>query len=223
MAVSAGIDVENARTIPGSGRRVATARVRQKRRPPLGRPATIVLNIAATLGILCVLFAAAAMITGMRVIIFSTGSMAPTVPAGSLAVTVPVAAPDIAAGDVISAHRAGDGALVTHRVVRVDHRENLWLVTMRGDANTAADSTPYDVTGGAQRLVFSVPAAGRLIAQVRSPWIIVAVPALLVLIAIPTRRRAHRHRSAGGPARASAGLSRGDRAAGEPARDPDGR
>jgi hypothetical protein len=68
-------------------------------------------------------------------------------------------------------------------------------VSLRGDANKARDATPYDVTNGAQRLVWSAPGMGAAIAQVRSPWILVAVLALLVLITIPTRRRAHRHRA----------------------------
>jgi signal peptidase len=92
-------------------------------RSTLGRPATIVLNVAAVLGLLCVAVAAVAVLTGMRIIIFSTGSMTPTTPGGSLAVTVPIAARDIAVGDVISAPRAGDGALVTHRVVSIDHEK----------------------------------------------------------------------------------------------------
>ncbi|MEY9953500.1 hypothetical protein [Leifsonia sp. EB34] len=173
-----------------------------ERAPALSRPAGIVLNVAAVLGLLCVAVAAVAILTGMRVIIFSTGSMAPTTPAGSLAVTLPIAARDIAVGDVISAPRAGDGALVTHRVVSIDHEKGLWLVSLRGDANKASDATPYDVTEGAQRLVWSVPGVGAAISQVRSPWILVAVLALLALIAIPTRRRAHRHRATRGEAAA---------------------
>lgn len=178
-----------------------------------GRASAIVLNIAAVLGVICLLVAAVSVLTGMRLIIFSTGSMAPTVPAGSLAVTLPVAAADIAVGDVVSAHRAGDGKLVTHRVVAVQHRDGLWLATMRGDANTSTDAAPYDVTSGAQRLLFSVPGVGQAIAQLRSPWILAGVLALLVLIAVPTRSRARRRADA-------VGVSRGGRAGGGPAPDP---
>lgn len=195
-------------------------------RAALGRPSRVALNIAAVLGLLCVAVAAVAMLTGMRVIIFSTGSMAPATPAGSLAVTVPVAARDIAVGDVISAPRAGDGNLVTHRVVSIDHEKGLWFVAMRGDANKAADVTPYDVTDGAQRLVWSVPGVGATIAQVRSPWILAGVLALLLLIAIPTRRRAHRHRASrreSAARRPAAVISPATPAAAAPARGPAGR
>jgi signal peptidase len=174
--------------------------------------ARITLNIAAVLGLLCVVVGAVAFLTGVRPIIFQTGSMAPGIPAGSLALTVPVSAADIRVGDVVSAPRAGDGKLVTHRAVAVTQHGNLRLATMRGDANKADDATPYDVTAGAQRLVWSVPGVGAAMASIRSPWLLLGFIALLALIAVPTRRARHR-----------AKISRADRAAEAPATDPDGR
>lgn len=180
------------------------------RRP--GRAVRITLNLAAIVGVLCVVVGAVAFLTGMRPIIFQTGSMAPGIPAGSLALTVPISAEHIAAGDIISAPRVGDGRLVTHRVVTIEKHGSLWLATMRGDANEANDATPYDVTAGAQRLVWSVPGVGEAMASIRSPWLLLGFVALLALIAVPTRRARHR-----------AKVSRADRAEGAPATDPDGR
>lgn len=152
----------------------------------------IVLDVAAILGVLCLVLGGVALVSGMRLVIFSTGSMAPAIPAGSLALTVPVAAEDIGVGDVITAERAGDRRLVTHRVVSVREGPGLWLVTMRGDANNADDGTPYDVTEGAQRLVAAMPGVGDVVASVRMPWVLVAVLALLLVLAIPTRQAKHR-------------------------------
>lgn len=195
---------------------MTVARAREERLTaarPLGRVARITLNVAAIVGVLCLVAGAIAILTGMRPIIFQTGSMAPDIPAGSLALTVPVSADDIAVGDVVSAPRAGDGRLVTHRVVSTERHGTLRLIRMRGDANEADDATPYDVTNGAQRLVWSAPGVGEALASIRSPWLLVGLVALLAVIAVPTRRV--RHRSGGK-------VSRAARGGGGPATDPDG-
>ena len=179
----------------------------------LGRGATLTIDIAATVGLLCLLGGAVALLTGVRPIIFQTGSMSPGIPAGSLAITVPVAGEDVRVGQVVSAPRAGDGTLVTHRVVGVQHHGRLWLATMRGDANQAADAAPYDVTDHAQRLVWSVPGVGQAVASIRSPWLLLALLALLIVIAVPTRRARHRART----------VSRAGRAAEAPETGPGGR
>ncbi|MGJ4843702.1 S26 family signal peptidase [Leifsonia sp. Le1] len=193
---------------------VTTARARSWAGRPLGRTARITLNVAAIVGLLCLVLGAVAFVTGVRPIIFQTGSMAPGIPAGALALTVPVSADDIRVGDVIGAPRAGDGKLVTHRVVGMERHGDLRLIRMRGDANHADDATPYDVTNGAQRLVWSVPGVGEAMANIRSPWLFVGLIALLALIAVPTRRATHR-------AKTRAEVSRATRAGEAPATDPD--
>ncbi|GAB3578438.1 hypothetical protein GCM10027406_14600 [Leifsonia lichenia] len=192
---------------------------------PLGRAARITLNAAANVGLLCLAAGAVAFLTGVRPIIFQTGSMAPGIPAGSLALTVPVSAANIRVGDVLSAPRAGDGRLVTHRVVATERHGDLRLVRMRGDANHADDATPYDVTNGAARLVWSAPGVGATMADLRSPWLLVGTLALLVLIAVPTRRAKHRaaRNARVDAAEGAAAISRATPGGGAPATDPGGR
>lgn len=202
-------------------RAVAATRAPHRTTRAPGRAARVTLNLAAVLGVICLVAGAVAFLTGMRPIIFQTGSMAPGIPAGSLALTVPVSAPDIEVGDIVSAPRVGDGKLVTHRVVGVERHGGLWLASMRGDANSADDATPYDVTSGAQRLVWSVPGVGEAVASIRSPWLLVGLLGLLILIAVPTRRARHRRRAGRGTGR-DAKLSRAARAAEAPGTDPDG-
>lgn len=57
--------------------------------------------------------------TGASLITFRTGSMSPTMPQGTLAVTVPVQASELAVGDVITVQRAGEAMPVTHRVTAI--------------------------------------------------------------------------------------------------------
>lgn len=195
-----------------------------RRQRPLGRIARITLNAAAVAGVLCVVVGAVAFVTGVRPIIFQTGSMAPGIPAGSLALTVPVTADDIRVGDVVGAPRVGDGKLVTHRVVGAERHGDLRLIRMRGDANEAEDATPYDVTDGAQRLVWSVPGVGEAMASIRSPWLFVGLIALLALIAVPTRRARHRakKRASARATRRATWISLAARAAEAPGTDPGG-
>ncbi|KQR49167.1 hypothetical protein ASF87_10265 [Microbacterium sp. Leaf161] len=120
-------------------------------------------------------------------IIFSSGSMAPAIPAGSAAITTPTPADSIAGGDVITVRR-DDGRLVTHRVQEVTSQRSVTFVTLRGDANAVDDPHPYALQGPVQRVVWSVPGIGRLMAVMQSPWLLAPFVALLILVLIPTRR-----------------------------------
>ncbi|QIM19045.1 signal peptidase I [Leucobacter coleopterorum] len=154
----------------------------------LHRGSKILLNLAAVLGVICALVAVVAIVWGVRPIVFSTNSMSPSVPAGSLAFTIPVDSAVIAPGDIVSAQRLGDGKLVTHRVVSVDHKESNTTLIMRGDANSSNDAAPYDVSDGAQKVIWHIPHAGGLVTVFQSPWIIGGALALLVIALIPNKK-----------------------------------
>src|SRR5699024_9758793 len=111
-----------------------------------------------------------AKISGATLITFRTGSMAPTMPQGALAVTVPVRASELEVGDVITVQRAGETMPVTHRIIEIEpvqqraaHAADIRAaapglgapdlsspharqITMQGDDNTTADHLPYALT-----------------------------------------------------------------------------
>ena len=100
----------------------------------------VALNGGAVVGTLCLVFALLGATAGVRTLVFTSGSMAPAIDTGDLAVTRPVALAHLSPGDVVSVLDAR-GARVTHRVVEVDAaRHLLWL---KGDANEVADPAPY--------------------------------------------------------------------------------
>lgn len=156
----------------------------------------VVLNLAAALGIVCVLITIVALVWGVRPLVFSTNSMAPTIPAGSLALTIPVDASQITPTDIISANRPGDGKLVTHRVVSVENKKSIATITMRGDANNSDDSTPYNVSNGAQKVIWHLPHAGGVVSVLQSPWIVGGAVTLVVIALIPGSRTRHVETSA---------------------------
>lgn len=119
-----------------------------------------------------------AMTVGATLVVFRTGSMAPAIPQGALAVSFPVAAAEIRVGDVVTVQRADAELPVSHRVVEVrvgadatvappiprDARE----LVLQGDANAQPDLRPA-VVREARRVVWSVPGAGTALMMVQSP------------------------------------------------------
>jgi signal peptidase len=106
-------------------------------------------------------------VCGVRLLPVLTGSMAPSAPAGSLVLTVPVAGEDVVEGDVLAfrppaPYEVVDGRPVLHRVVEVDtDAEQPWMVT-RGDANPQDDPWRVSLAGAdLGRAVLVVPYAGR--------------------------------------------------------------
>lgn len=124
-------------------------------------------------GAACAILAIAAALFGIRVMLFSTGSMEPTIPTGSAAVVAPVVAADLRIGDIATVDR-GEGELpITHRIVSIAASDSpdARQITMRGDANDENDPSPYDVTT-AGRVLFSVPGVAPAIAAFGSPRIL---------------------------------------------------
>lgn len=76
------------------------------------------LNLAAIGGLICILLVAAAFLLNVTLVMFKTGSMAPTIPTGSLALVREIAAPEIRVGDVVTVSRT-DALPITHRVTSV--------------------------------------------------------------------------------------------------------
>jgi signal peptidase I len=157
-----------------------------------------VLTLAGLAGALCLVWFVLTAATGTAVIVFTTGSMAPTIPAGSAALVRTVPASEIAVGQVVTVVRSGSRLPVTHRVVSVAEdpgASNSRILVLRGDANATNDPSPYHVTQ-AKVVMASVPGLGLLMAVAGRPVIsgitTIAVAALVTWAFWPSRRRAHR-------------------------------
>ncbi|WP_434739473.1 signal peptidase I [Micromonospora sp. SH-82] len=125
----------------------------------LTRVGDLALTLLALAGTVCVVLVPLAFFFDISLILFKTGSMSPTIPAGSLAVVREIPASKVEVGDVVTVDRTPLPP-ITHRVVAVaDGGGPVRLLTMRGDANTANDAAPHSVTH--VRLVeWSVPRLG---------------------------------------------------------------
>ncbi|MFI2105340.1 signal peptidase I [Isoptericola sp. NPDC019693] len=158
-----------------------------RRRPrPLAVAGEILLWPAAALGLLCVVLAALGAGLGFQVVLFSSGSMSPTIPAGSAALVRTVTAADLRPGDVVTVERDGGRMPVTHRVVEVaaaDGDPAARTLTLQGDANAQVDAETYRVTE-AGRVVASVPGVAGLVARLGDPRVLAPVGAAAAALVV---------------------------------------
>ncbi|MFK0240553.1 signal peptidase I [Microbacterium sp. NPDC090281] len=182
----------------------ATAVPARRRARPGRMIGDALLWVAAVAGTVCILLVVLAFTAQITLIMFRTGSMSPTIPAGSVAVVQRVSASEIEVGDVVTVDRAGE-LPVTHRVTSIDAGASTdeRVITMRGDANAAADPFPYSVSS-VRKVLFSVPGIALIIAGMGNPVVLgtltVAATALVVWAFWPRgHRRARSDTEGNGP------------------------
>jgi signal peptidase len=132
----------------------------------------VLLWIAAAGGVICIVLVILAFTAQITLIMFRTGSMSPTIPAGSVAVVQRIDADRIAVGDVVTVDRAGE-LPVTHRVTSVEAgaTDGEQVITMRGDANATDDAFPYTVSS-VRIVLFSVPGIATVIVGMGNPVVL---------------------------------------------------
>ena len=145
----------------------------------------LALTLGAVAGVLCVVFTLLGALVGVRPLVFTSGSMAPSIETGDLAVTRPVPVDELAVGDVVSVFDAQE-TRVTHRVILVEGRR-LWL---KGDANATPDPLPY-LADQVDRVLFSVPAGGYVLTWLASPVATMLLGAYLVFVVWVLWPRSH--------------------------------
>src|SRR5690606_29726310 len=146
--------------------RLAMSRHRRTRTRPrrrlLSRVGSLLLTLLSALGLVCIALVVLGLVMNVSLVMFSTGSMAPTIPAGSVALVQEVPANEIEVGDVVTVERAGR-LPVTHRVIEILAVDGETATfTMQGDANADPDTDPY--TADRVRIVHgSVPGLARVV------------------------------------------------------------
>lgn len=145
----------------------------ERRRARPGAIGDALLNVAALGGLACILLVILAVVADISLIMFKTGSMSPTIPAGSLAVVREIPAADVSVGDVLTVDRPGS-LPVTHRVTSVSGTGETRTITMRGDANDFEDPSPYTISE-ARRVIFAIPGLAHVVVWFSNPWVLGAL------------------------------------------------
>lgn len=129
------------------------------------------LTLAALLGLTCIVLVIVGLTTNMSLVMFSTGSMAPTIPAGSVALVKAVSGDQIEVGDVVTVARPGQ-LPVTHRVIDVLSVDGSTATfVMQGDANEEPDPEPY-VASEVRVVLGSVPGLARVVVAFQNPIVL---------------------------------------------------
>lgn len=170
-----------------------------RRRGPVGRVvawlANLAISAAAVLTLIGLVGGIAIIAFGIRPLVVQSGSMAPAIPTGSLALTHEIAAIDVAVGDVVSVETK-EGERITHRVLRNGAAGGaVRQLTLRGDANPEPDAMPY-VEASVHKVVWHIPHAGYAIAWFAGPEALLVVGAMggcaIILVSLTRPRVARR-------------------------------
>ncbi|MFJ4166384.1 signal peptidase I [Microbacterium sp. NPDC089698] len=144
-----------------------------RRRPTArGVLSEVLLWVAALAGLVCIVLVVLAFTAHITLIMFRTGSMSPTIPAGSVAIVQQIPASQVHVGDVVTVDRPGQ-LPVTHRVRAVEDgtAPAERLITLRGDANAQDDPAPYPVS--TVRIVrLAIPGLAPVIVAFGNPFVL---------------------------------------------------
>ena len=169
---------------------------------PIRTTAVITICLVAALALAAVVAVRSDRIRCLRVL---TGSMNPTVPAGSLVAGTRINAGAVQVGDIVvfvppPPYRAPGGAPIAHRILHVASRQGDSYLTTKGDANRVADPWLIDANRTTlYRVQWHSEAAGTVIGDAHkwgpaSAAALLVVPAWLAGMRRLTRGAKGRHR-----------------------------
>ena len=127
-------------------------------------------------------------VLGYSVFRVMTGSMEPEIREDSLLVVKKIPPEEIAPGDVISFFSPDpmlEGAVNTHRVVRIEKENGRTQFITKGDANVIEDTYPTDASALVGRVVFKSYGLGKAVSLLSNPLvfgIIILLPLLVILL-----------------------------------------
>lgn len=139
----------------------ALARLAALRRAP--RLLSYVLLGALTGVALLVAAATLPVFFGYHTYVIYGGSMAPSIKAGSVAVSRPSNPQELGIGDVIARRSSPDSPPVLHRIVDITTVDGQRSFVTQGDGNATPDPDPVTFDGAGDKVVYSVPFAGYIL------------------------------------------------------------
>jgi signal peptidase I len=150
------------------------------------------VGAVALAALLLLVLAAGPNVLPYRAYTIESGSMTPTLPIGSEVILAKTSAAQLKVGDVITFReptRAGNGQIITHRIVRIERRAGKRLFVTKGDANGLPDAWRVPATGEGWRYAFKLPYLGYGIEALKLPLVRFAMLALAALtVAVSTLR-----------------------------------
>lgn len=149
----------------------------------IGKTIEYLLYAVIAAAALLVLASALPMPGGVKTFVVRSGSMAPTIPVGSVVVVVPQQSYGV--GDIITfGPNTKSKPPTTHRIVGVQGSGTAARYTTRGDANTDQDLNTVRSIEIIGKVRLSIPYAGYVVAAAQKPWgfaVLIILPAAVVV------------------------------------------
>ncbi|PRZ42470.1 signal peptidase I [Antricoccus suffuscus] len=140
--------------------------------------AETLLTLAAIMGVICLLGAAAGFFFDIRPLVFRSGSMSPEIKTGALALARQTPASELDVGDIVSVPNA-KGVRVTHRLVAIEPiGGGVYALTMKGDANPENDTEQY-LASKADRVMWHQNGLGYVVEEIQKPPYVFGVGVLV--------------------------------------------
>lgn len=121
-----------------------------------------------------------------QALVVRSGSMAPTIPTGSIVFYRPIAAADVKVRDIIVFSEPGQpNVKVTHRVVSIGNSPTGKYFITQGDANGGPDQWHIPAVGTGWKAVFHVPYVGYILFDIQSTYgrlLLLLVPAAILAL-----------------------------------------
>ena len=127
-------------------------------------------------------------VMGFSILRVLTGSMEPEIPENAMLLVRKTDPETLKAGDVISFYSPDpllDGALNTHRILRVEREGNRLQFITKGDANPAEDQQRVSEDSVVGKVVFVSTAIGKLVRLISNPLVFglaILLPLAIMLI-----------------------------------------
>ena len=121
------------------------------------------LALVALIGVVVVALVVARAVplfTGAPTFVVGGGSMEPAIPLGAVVIDAPVAASQLAAGDVVSLKVGPQQVVFTHRITRMVQRDGAVWIETKGDANRAIDPSLIPASAVLGRVQAVIPLLG---------------------------------------------------------------
>jgi signal peptidase I len=142
----------------------------------------VLLSLLAVFGAVCLAVIVLVTAFDLGVIVFRTGSMGPTIPAGAAALVREIPATEVRVGDVVTVPAPAGTLPVTHRVVSVvPGPGGAVVLRLKGDANDVVDPFDYQVDH-VRRVLVSAPGAGHALVWLSDPRRMAALTMLVAVV-----------------------------------------
>ena len=150
--------------------------------------ALIVLSLFVLLTVVMTPSGQVPQVMGFSILQVLTGSMEPVIPEGSMLLIQKTDPAALQPGDIISFFSPDpmlEGAVNTHRVVRIEKENGRIQFITKGDANVIEDAYPTDGSALVGRVVFKSYGLGKTVSLLSNPLVfgtIILLPLMFILL-----------------------------------------